>query len=116
MFTLVRPSCTLQLTISISNISNLIYFRFQYGRHQDYLVELEGLDPWAAGAVELVAGNTTVDESIYVPGLQAFTSYLLRVFGRNQGGLVSRVPLDIRATTRATVPEPPDNIQLKARA
>ena len=77
-------------------------------------MELEGLDPWAAGAVELVAGNTTVDESIYVPGLQAFTSYLLRVFGRNQGGLVSRVPLDIRATTRATVPAPPDNIQLKA--
>ena len=83
------------------------------GPHQDYVVELEGLDPWDKGAKELV-DNTPVFESFYVQGLMPFTSYLLRVFTRNKGGFQSLVSLDIKARTLETVPEPPTNIHLKA--
>ena len=83
------------------------------GPHQDYVVELEGLDPWDKGAKELL-DNTPVFESFYVQGLKPFTSYLLRVFTRNKGGFQSLVSLDIKARTLETVALPPTNIHLKA--
>ena len=80
---------------------------------QDYVVELEGLDPWDKGAVKL-GDNTPVFESFFVQGLKPFSTYLLRVFTRNKAGFQSRVSLDIKARTLETVPEPPTNIHLKA--
>ena len=68
------------------------------GPHQDYVVELEGLDPWDKGAVELV-DNTPVFESFYVQGLKPFSSYMLRVFTRNKGGFQSLASLDQRSSS-----------------
>ena len=86
--------------------------RVQNGRFMDYLVEFEGLDPWALGPIALPT-NTTPSEFIYVQNLLPYTSYMLRVYSRNHGNLVNRVPLDIEAKTLEDTPKRPTNINLK---
>ena len=86
--------------------------RVQNGRFKDYLVEFEGLDPWSLGPMDLPT-NTTPSEFIYVQNLLPYTSYMLRVYSRNHGDLVNKVPLDIEAKTLEDTPNPPTEINLK---
>ena len=90
--------------------------RRQNGILHDYYVEMEGLDPWHKGRVDLKF-NTTFSETFFVDDLESFSSYLLKVFSRNQelGGdlLTSRVSYNIEARTRANTPLPPVSIVVK---
>ena len=68
---------------------------FLNGRLEKYHVELLGLDPWEDQVIDLPYENTFL-EDLYVQNLKPFTAYLLRVYTRNKGDLVSREPLDIK--------------------
>ena len=72
--------------------------KYRNGRLDKYQVELLGLDPWVEDVIDLPY-NETFLEDFYVHNLRPFTSYLLRVYTLNKGGLVSREPIDIKVKT-----------------
>jgi len=84
--------------------------RHQNGRQDGYWVELRGLDPWVLEPFILT--NQSVTGSFYHAGdLLPYTSYMLRVFSRNVGGLLNKnVYLELQERTGAQVPAPPVNV------
>jgi len=85
----------------------------QNGRQDGYEVELLGLDPWHSGKIEQKY-NQTVDTYL-AQNLMPYTSYMLKVYSKNIGGLVNfQIPLEIQERTLETQPLPPTNLTAKA--
>lgn len=84
--------------------------RHQNGRQDGYWVELRGLDPWVLEPFVLT--NQSVSGLFYHAGdLLPYTSYMLRVFSQNVGGLVNKnLYLELQERTGAQVPAPPVNV------
>jgi len=85
----------------------------QNGRQDGYEVELLGLDPWHSGKIEQKHNHTL--GSYLAQNLMPYTSYMLKVYSKNIGGLVNfQIPLEIQERTHETQPLPPTNLTAKA--
>lgn len=83
------------------------------GRSDGFLVELFGVDEWVVGPVSLDQ-NTFQGTQFYAANLLPYTTYKLRVYNRNIGGLVNQqIYLDIQERTLPAKPESPGNLSLR---